>query len=195
MGDHPNEQQETIVAKSFHWATAWGLSIAAVAGLVALTFVLLEITVPIPGSNVITDPREVAVILGAAISGPVGAILVGVLAGAAVPGGNALASIVSHTLAGVFISLVYLYLTRVLRRSTFRFSVLWAISVATYFYVILMPTFILIHNLYHSEPYDFWLVYATIARGALWEALGTMVITTVVMVVLPRRYRRPAWGR
>ncbi|MBN1370939.1 MAG: hypothetical protein JW987_03185 [Anaerolineaceae bacterium] len=194
MSDHPNEQQENIAAKSFRWATIWGLSIAAVAGLVAFTFVILEITVPIPGLNVITDPREVVVILGAAISGPIGAILVGVLAGAAVPGGNALASIISHSLAGVCISLAYRHLTRLLHRSTFRFSVLWTISVAAYFYAILMPIFILTHNLYHPEPYDFWPVYATIARGALWEAVGTMFITTAVMVVSPRRYRRPLWG-
>ena len=194
MSDHPAEQHNKTEAQPFRWATPWGLSIAVVAGLVAFSFVFLQITVPIPGMDVVTDPREVVVILGAAISGPLGAILVGVLAGAAVPEGNALASVVSHVLAGLAITLAYRYLTRVLRRSTLRFSVLWAVSVAAYFYVFLMPIFILTHNLYHPEPYDFWSVYTTIARGAFAEAVGTMIITTVVMVILPRRYRRPLWG-
>ena len=57
-----------------------------------------------------------------------------------------------------------------------------------------MPTFILTHNLYHPELYNFLPVYATIARGALGEAVMTIIITTVVMVILPRRYRRPLWG-
>ncbi len=194
MSDHPTEQHKNTEAQTFRWATTWGLGIAAVAGLVAFSFVFLQITVPIPGMDVVTDPREVVVILGAAISGPLGAILVGVLAGVAVADGNALASIVSHVLAGMAITLAYRYLTRVLRRSTFRFAILWAISVAAYFYVVLMPTFILTHNLYHPEPYDFWPVYAAIARGAFAEAIGTMIITTAIMVILPRRYRRPMWG-
>lgn len=195
MSDHLAEQHKKTESQPFRWATPWGLSIAAVTGLVAFTLVFLQITVPIPGTNVVTDPREVAVILGAAISGPVGAILVGVLAGIAVPDGNALASIVSHVLAGIMITLVYRSLTQVLRRSTFRFAILWGLSVAAYFYVVLMPSFILTHNLYHPEPYDFWPVYATIARGALGEAILTVTISTAVMVVLPRRYRRPLWGR
>ena len=195
MSDHPAEQHENTEGQPFRWATTWGLGIAAVAGLVAFSFVFLQITVPIPGMDVVTDPREVVVILGTAISGPLGAILVGVLAGVAVADGNALASIVSHGLAGMAITLAYRYLTRVLRRSTFRFAILWAISVAAYFYVVLMPTFILTHNLYHPEPYDFWPVYTTIARGAFAEAIGTMIITTAVMVILPRRYRRPMWGK
>lgn len=194
MSDHLAEQHNKTESQPFCWATPWGLSIAAVTGLVAFTLVFLQITVPIPGTNVITDPREVVAILGAAISGPVGAVLVGVLAGVAVSDGNALASIVSHVLAGLAITLTYRFLTRVLQRSTLRFSVLWAVSVAAYFYVVLMPTFILTHNLYHPEPYDFWPVYTTIARGAFAEAVGTIMITTLVMVILPRRYRRPLWG-
>lgn len=180
--------------KNFRWATLPGMLMACVAGVLAFYIVYSELTIPIPGLPVITDPREVAVLLGAAASGPVGAVLIGILAGAAVPDGNAAASMAAHALGAGLVSIVYRQLTVRLKSSTFRFALGWILSVAGYFYLILMPVFILVHNLYHPIKFDFGPTYARIASGALGEAAATVIISTLIIIVLPRRYRRPMWG-
>lgn len=178
----------------FRWATLSGMGVALVAGLAALLIVYLEITLPIPGLTVVTDPREVAVLFGSAASGPLGALLIGILAGAAVPAGNAAASMVAHSLGGVLFAVCYRRLAFRLKESTFRFTLSWIVSVFGYFYLVLMPVFILAHNAYHPEKYPFVETYMSIAAGAFGEAAVTVVVSTLIMLILPRRYRRPLWG-
>jgi hypothetical protein len=178
----------------FRWATLPGMITACLTGLLAFYIVYSELTIPIPGLPVITDPREIAVLLGAAASGPIGAALIGILAGAAVPDGNAAASMTAHALGAVLVSVIYRQLSLRLRKSIFRFALGWALIAAGYFYLVLMPAFILTHNLYHPLKFDFGPTYVRIASGALQEAAATVILSTLIIVVLPRRYRRPLWG-
>lgn len=73
----PEKGRQAIISRH-------GLMIALICGLIALVLVLAQLTIPIPGTQVVTDPRETAVTIGAAISGPIGGILIGLLAGAGV---------------------------------------------------------------------------------------------------------------
>ncbi len=195
MNDNLVEQKENQPRNSFRWVTGQGLLVAAVTGLVALVLVILKITVPIPGTDIVTDPREVVVTLGAAISGPVGALLVGILAGLGEEQRDTvLASIVTHVVAGAVLAVIYWQLIKVLRKSAYRFVVLWMLSIAVYYFGLLIPTYFLTYNLYHAEKIPFGPAYVEIARAFTVEVIMTAVLTTVLLLLLPRRYRRPLWG-
>lgn len=194
MNDNLVEQQNQP-RNSFRWVTGQGLLVAAVTGLVALVLVILKITVPIPGTDIVTDLREVVVTLGAALSGPVGALLVGILAGfGEEQRDTVLASIVTHVVAGAVLAIIYLQLIKVLRKSAFRFALLWILSIAVYYYGLLIPTYFLTYNLYHAEKIPFGSAYAEIAHAFTVEVIITALLTTILLLLLPRRYRRPLWG-
>ena len=61
------------------------LAIALFFGAAALAIVLGGLTIPIAGTEVVTDPRELFTVLGAALTGPVGGLIIGLLAGIAEP--------------------------------------------------------------------------------------------------------------
>src|SRR5512134_1225155 len=86
------------------WTT---IIVAAVFGLVALTIVLSGFIIPIPGTGVVTDPREIFVTLGSALTGPLGAIIIGILAGIAEPGGIPLASLIGHIAGALWMAFGY----------------------------------------------------------------------------------------
>ena len=74
---------------------------AAVFGAAALAVVQAGLTLPIPGSSVVTDPREIFTTTGAGLTGPVGGLIIGILAGIREPGGIALASLLAHVSGGL----------------------------------------------------------------------------------------------
>jgi len=195
MSNSQMEQDgERAPRKPFQWVTVRGLLVAVVFGLVALVFVALKITLPIPGTEFVSDPRELLVTLGSAISGPVGALIIGFLAGVADTSETVLPSIVAHIVAGMFLAVAYRFCTKLPGITTPRLAVLWILSIVVYYFGALMPAFFLTYRLTTPEPFDFWQAYLGVARGAIGEIILIAFITTAVMVLLPRRYRRPMWG-
>ena len=73
------------------------VGVAAAFGGVALAIVLAGITIPIPGTVVVTDPRELFTTIGASLTGPIGGIVVGLLAGVADPSIQ-IVSMIAHML-------------------------------------------------------------------------------------------------
>ncbi len=77
----------------------------------------------------------------------------------------------------------------------------WAAIVVAYYYVFVVPGFALGLNFFHSEVFtaefgestSVLSAYGTLSRGALPEVIFTTVFTTLVLVALPERVRRPAW--
>ncbi|RPJ27517.1 MAG: hypothetical protein EHM33_07730 [Chloroflexi bacterium] len=53
---------------------------------VGVAAVLAGLTIPIPGTPVVTDPREIFTTIGASLTGPIGGIVIGILAGIAESG-------------------------------------------------------------------------------------------------------------
>jgi hypothetical protein len=160
-------------------------------GAAALVIVLTHLTVPIPGTEVVTDPRELFASIGAALSGPVGGAAVGILAGIAVPRFPA-ASVIAHIVGGVWMGIAYKRL--VYKQSRMLAYLLgWVGIVLAYYYLFLMPSFIAGLALIYGERVPFARMYADIAEGALPEALLTALMTTIAMSALPGKYRRPLW--
>src|SRR6185295_8463619 len=95
--------KENIMNKNI-WKS---LIVAIVFGLVVLTIVLASFTIPIPGTGVVTDPREIFVTIGSALTGPFGALIIGIFAGIVEPGGIPLASLLGHIAGGLWMAFMY----------------------------------------------------------------------------------------
>ena len=76
--------------------------VSVVFGLAAMATVVAHLTLPIPGTGVVTDPREVFTTTGAALTGPVGGVVIGLLAGFREPGGLVWASLLAHISGGLW---------------------------------------------------------------------------------------------
>jgi len=167
------------------------IGIAAAFGGAALAIVLAGITIPIPGTPVVTDPRENFTTIGAALSGPVGGIVVGILAGIAEPG-IPLASLLAHIIGAVYMGFAYRFVYN--RLEGYVRLVGWAISVLVYYFVIVVPLFVVGVLVFYPDPElgGFFAFLGVLEAGALAEAGITTVITTIVMAALPERFKRPA---
>ena len=186
------------------------LVVAALFGGAALAVVVAGLTIPIPGTGVVTDPREIFTTTGAALTGPFGGVLIGILAGIREPGGIALASLLAHISGGLWMGISYKKLVH--EHTQMPLSILgWAAIVLAYYYVIVIPGFVIGLDLFYpatfAEEYgegaSLFRAYAELGigygergaggAGVLPEALLTTLITTLAYLALLRRYRRPLW--
>ena len=172
---------------------------AAVFGAVALAIVLAKLTIPIPGTGVVTDPRELFTTLGAGLSGPIGALIVGFLAGIAEPGGINLASLLGHIAGALWMGFAYKKLVHE-RLEMPALLLGWAGLVVAYYFVFVLPGFTIGIALFHPDIYAEFFgdvsiaqAYLALGQGALPEAVLTTLITTLAMAAIPVKYRRPLW--
>lgn len=174
--------------------TARQVGVAAAFGGVALALVLAGITIPIPGTPVVTDPREIFTTIGASLTGPVGGIVIGILAGIAEPG-IPLASLLAHIIGGIYIG--YIYKNFAWKSNDKRVSYLakWAVQVLGYYFIVVVPLFVVGLMMFYPDPEfgGFFGFLAVLESGAAPEAIITTVVTTIIMSALPERYRRPLW--
>ena len=172
------------------------LLIAGIFGLAALAVVTAGIVLPLPGIEVVTDPREIFTTLGAGLTGPVGGVIIGVLAGVNEPGGIRWASILAHVAGGLWMGFSYKMLVH--NRLNMPLRILgWAALVLVYYYGIVSPGFVIGINLFYPELNESGVSplgqYLTLARGVIPEALLTVLVTSLVLAALPRRRQRPLW--
>ena len=175
------------------------LLVAGAFGAVALAVVLAKLTLEIPGTGVVTDPREIFTTTGAAFTGPVSGLVIGVLAGVREPG-IPLASLLAHVSGGLWMGFAYKKL--VYERLQMPVALAgWAGLVLVYYYVFAVPGFVIGQALFYPAGYEdaygasasLFSAYWALGRGALPEALLTSVVTTLALTALPRRNRRPLW--
>lgn len=165
--------------------------VAVVFGLVVLTIVLARFTVPIPGTGVVTDPREIFVTIGSALTGPLGALIIGVFAGMVEPGGIPLASLLGHIAGALWIAFAYKRLVYERLQMPVRLAG-WVILVIIYYYVFVVPGFVIGLTAFYGETNPIGL-YAALSTGVIVEVLITTTVTTLVLLALPQRYHRPLW--
>lgn len=161
-------------------------------GVMAFLIVIAGIHFPIPGTNVVTDPREIFVTFGSAISGPIGALLIGILAGIREPGGIEKASLLAHIIGALWIAFAYKkLLVRYFKGASVFLG--WILSVIAYYFVFVITGFALGLKFFHNDPTTFYQLYAGISKGVVFEVILTVIITTLVLVALPKKYRLPLW--
>ena len=170
------------------------VGVAAAFGGAALALVLAGVTIPIPGTPVVTDPREIFTTTGASLTGPIGGIVIGILAGIAEPG-IPLAGLLAHIVGGIYSGLVYKNLAWRFHQSKIPYLVLWALQVLGYYILVVVPLFVAGLILFYPDPEygGFFALLGALEAGALTEAIITTVVTTIIMAALPERYRRPLW--
>ena len=183
------------------------LAVSAAFGLAALAVVLAGLTLPIPGTGVVTDPRELFTTTGAALTGPVGGVLIGVLAGIREPTGGVFASILAHVSGGLWMGFAYKSLVHRSLRVPYSFLG-WAFLVLVYYYVFVIPGFVIGQAVFYPGSFiesggggpSLLRAYTILGwganapgLGALPEALLTALVTTLALIALPRGNRRPLW--
>lgn len=174
--------------------TARQVGVAAAFGGAALALVLAGVTIPIPGTPVVTDPREIFTTIGASLTGPMGGIVIGLLAGIAEPG-IPLASLLAHVVGGLFNGFVYKNLSWRFRNNKVASLATWALQVVLYYVLIVVPLFAVGLAVFYPDPeYGGFLAFlGALEVGALPEMTLTTVVTTIIMAALPERFRRPLW--
>ena len=191
---------EQTPSKALSFLSIKALLTATIFGFAALTIVEAKLTILIPGTGVVTDPREIFTTIGAGLTGPLGGVVIGVLAGIREPGGLMLTSLLAHVSGGLWMGLAYKIIVFRYLEMPVRL-VGWVVLVLAYYYVFVIPGFVIGQALFDSQGFikDYGAetslvrAYATLGRGALPEALLTTLVTTLVFVALPRKYRRPLW--
>ncbi|HZD57413.1 MAG TPA: hypothetical protein VE136_11850 [Anaerolineales bacterium] len=192
MSDRP--PSVSIEAERKPILSARQVGIAAAFGGAALAIVLAGITIPIPGTPVVTDPREIFTTTGASLTGPIGGIVIGILAGLAEPG-IPLASLLAHIVGGIYSGLVYKNLSWRFRENRIAQLGFWALQVLGYYILIVVPLFVVGLVIFYPDPEygGFFALLGALEVGALPEAFFTTIVTTIILAALPERYRRPLW--
>ena len=96
----------------------------------------------------------------------------------------------AHLCAMLAIAIGYYKLLYPRTRKTGIFLGGWFLLVCAYYYLALLPLSVILLNF--ADP-DFGATYLAFARNFIPEALGTAVITTLVWLASPVRYRHPRW--
>lgn len=170
------------------------VGVAAAFGGAALALVLAGVTIPIPGTPVVTDPREIFTTIGGSLTGPIGGVVVGLLAGIAEPG-IPLASILAHVVGGIFNGFVYKNASWRFRDKKVLSLATWALQVVAYYAVVVVPLFAAGVVVFYPDPeYGGFFAFMTYLQAyAFPEMMLTTVVTTIIMAALPERFRRPLW--
>ena len=165
--------------------------VAIVFGLVVLTIVLAGFTIPIPGTGVVTDPREIFVTIGSGLTGPLGALIIGFFAGIVEPGGIPLASLLGHIAGALWMAFAYKrFVYERLQMPTRLLG--WMLLIILYYYVFVVPGFAIGLAVFYGEPNPVG-IYIALAKGVVVEVLITTSVTTLVMLALPQKFHRPLW--
>jgi PAS domain S-box-containing protein len=181
--------------------TVPGLVLAVAAGVVAHALIQWGVRLPVAGTAFYTDPREVFMMLGAALSGPVGAAILSVFLGSAsgAPGFIPY-RVFAYLVSGILAAMGYRSL---LQR---RLPVLWMVSlwmalIPVYYGVTLVLAigvpYLVDHAVYvevfgDTRPLRDSVVF--MAGVIRYEVLFTAIATTIFWLSLPWRYRKPLWG-
>ena len=176
------------------------LAIALPFGLAAFLCVYGGLTIYVQGTQSTTDPREIFVTLGAALTGPIGAVLIGVLAGIYDPlPGLYPATIAMHVAGALWMAFAYKKLVFE-KFASWLFFPAWIGLVAVYYLIFVIPAFVVGISLFpdllaqtfpDSTPAQ---ALGIFYRAVIWpELVLTSLITAAILALLPKKLRKPLW--
>ncbi len=122
----------------------WLLAVAAF-GAAAFLVRWANFTIPVIGNTMRVDAKEVFVTLGAAITGPIGGFIIGVMGELSVlssPYGLGIITSIAHIGGGIMVGLLYRVLYNRTRMPTLLVG--WSVVLLAYYFIFLIPIFLVI---------------------------------------------------
>jgi len=174
--------------------------IATAFGSLALLLILASLHLQVPGTNVVTDPGDIFVLIGAALTGPLGGAVIGILSGLGDPhAALRLYVVLNHVLGAVWVGWAYKRLVH--DRFPMPLMLLaWVGVVFGYYFVCAVPVIAVAKYLFPEfflqvlpEPRSFFDTLMVFYRGWWGEFILTTILTSMVLLVLPRGARSPMW--
>ena len=158
------------------------------------------LVIPIIGTLTNLDPREIFITLGAALTGPIGGAVIGFFAELptfSFSVGRGINSMITHMVAGLLFGFLYKLLYQRIRMPLLLVG--WSLLVVAYYYLFIIPMFVALLLLtglermsaVFGQELSFLQAYTTLGQIAWPEAVATLIITTIILIALPKKYRRP----
>lgn len=178
------------------------LIISVILGLSAFFLIISDIQINLPGSNLLTDPREIFVVISAAITGPIGGMLSGALAAMYDPNKDLIFYIIlQHMFASLCIGFGYKYL--VFRNYSVQIFIAgWILLILVYYYVCYIPIYAIcyfffprIFAIINNSDAPLWSSLIDHYKAWSYEVIFTTIYSLLVMPALPFRYSVPQWGK
>lgn len=177
------------------------LIIAVSTGLISLFSIYIDVHFYIPGTNVLSDAREIFNSLGAAISGPIGGFIIGTISCLISPTDELRFYIIfQHWMSAIWIGWAYKKLVYEKMKLP-KLAIGWVLLIIIYYGPTYLPgyffTYFFFPDLYNSligsnlSPFEALL---NLYKGWLPEIIFTSIYTTLLIVALPDSYRKPRWG-
>ena len=167
--------------------------IAVVLGVVTMAMLIAGFL--IPWGTLMTDPREIPLTLGAALTGPLGIVILAIFnfignlfSPLDAPISVFLADALAHAAAMLLFSIVY---SKVIYKIKMPWRLVgWAAGIWVYYFVFMYPIGgIVFYWWLGMIPTPFYLF-----QNPPWaEIILTCIVTTLIMVALPKGYHRPVW--
>lgn len=175
------------------------LIVAISFGAVAFLVRWAGLFIPVIGTRINSDPREIFIVLGSALTGPVGGLLIGLLGGvASLIKDVGLTDLLGHMIGGLLMGLLYKWAYRRWRMPIL--FIAWVSLVIGYYFSI---SFVFVSGLFLFYPGNvpimfgvdlpFFQVFRLLVQVALPEMAITIIVTSIILVALPPKYRRPLW--
>lgn len=180
------------------------LLISIVLGLLGFFLIYNEVYFNLPGTTLLTDLREIFVTISAALLGPIGGIVTGVIASIYDPNPEVLYYVIAqHIVPPVLFAFFYKKVIHKKLPMPF-FIIGWILGILLYYHVFYIPVFAIT---YIIDP-DFFNHLVPDLRGTFslndlfalfigWlpEFSFTSLFTALILIALPEKYRKPEWGR
>ncbi len=178
------------------------LFISVLFGAAAYLIIINKIFFTLPGTQLLTDPREIFLILGSAITGPVGGIIIGIISSLAEPNKDMIYYVAAqHILGGFLVGLFY----KKLIFEKFRMPLLflaWIVLVFIYYFFFYIPIFVFTFIVYNSfidsmikGDLSLFTTLFNVYKGWIPEFIFTAIFTSLFLVAMPERFRKPIWGK
>ena len=176
------------------------LYVAVIMGGLGLLTILLGLHFRIPATRILTDPREIFVTIGAALTGPVGGSIVGAMSSLADDPALRVYILTSHLVGCLWIGWTYGRFVYP-RRHIVSYLLAWNIVLFVYYYACALPSLLTVWFFYPDIFLRAFPVETTLS-GAIWAMYDgflmeyglTALTTTVVFLVLPEVFRSPLWS-
>ena len=180
------------------------LIISVILGICGFLLVYNEVYFILPGTNLLTDMREIFVIIAAALFGPIGGGIVAILTCLYDPNPELLPYIISqHIVTAILFSFYYKKI--VYEKLTMPLLIVgWAFGIFLYYFVFYLPVFLTVY-LFNSPFFNQIVPNSNglfdimevlyLYSGWMPEFLFTTVFTSLIIIALPEQYRKPLWGK